>query len=204
MNPLLNPCVLVIDRREPVVRQVLDRVPALDVRPFSSIEDALRSSVMENAHAVLVDLTAADTPFDFQGLDRLRLAFPSLAVILLADSTDEDRALAALRRGAHEYLVRDALTAENIARAIRNARKIADLEYRLAALDTQLDQANRRLRDILLDMARHRQPSLERSARMVRALDVPPAPVEDRESTARGAEPMRGRHPDAARSGTAS
>ncbi len=163
--------VVFVDRHHPAAREAFEQIPVLDVRQVSTLEEAFHAAALADAQALVVDVAIAREA-DYAGLTRIRTAFPGLATIVLTDADQEEAALAAQRRGAHEYLVRETLDPATIAHTLRSARRIAELECLLLTLDTQLEQANRRLRDILLDMARHRQPSLERSARLVRSGDT--------------------------------
>ncbi|MCF6524192.1 PP2C family protein-serine/threonine phosphatase [Streptomyces sp. JJ36] len=124
-----------------------------------------RGGPRDAAH--LADVTkgaaAGDTP-DRDELDMLRRVLrlaPRHAVVVLTDGADAERAAAAVRVGAQDYLFRDELDGRLLGRAIRYAveRKRADLAQRQLTESRLRAQENSRLERGLLPT-----PLLEGSA----------------------------------------
>ncbi len=104
---------------------------------------------------VLLDLSLPDS-FGLETLARWQLAAPSLPVIVLTGSNDEALAVAAVREGAQDYLVKGRIDGELLLKAIRYSieRKLAqedlrrakaDLEQRVEERTAELRQTNGQL-----------------------------------------------------------
>lgn len=89
---------------------------------------------------VLLDLNLPDG----QGLDvvdRARAAAPNVPLVVLTGTYEEEAlALHALKKGAQDYLFKDRLDGEGLARAIRYAIERKRTEDELRALNTALKQ----------------------------------------------------------------
>lgn len=66
---------------------------------------------------------------------------PPCAVVMLTGSGDESAAVAAMKAGAQDYLVKGSLTADALRRAVRNACEKFSLQRRLRDSETRLRQA---------------------------------------------------------------
>lgn len=125
--------------------------PELTVRRARSIGDALH--VLAGVDCVLLDLGLPDST-GLAGLERLAAAAPHLAVLVLTGLVDEHRGVAAVTAGAQDYLVKDEIEGNLLARAVRYAieRKRADeTRRRLLAAELQAVE-NRRLERNLLPL----------------------------------------------------
>ncbi|MCA1597532.1 MAG: hybrid sensor histidine kinase/response regulator, partial [Chloroflexi bacterium] len=94
--------------------------------------------------AILLDLGLPDG----QGLTtvtRLRGVAPRVPIVIMSGNDDEAVAVAGVRDGAQDYLVKGRVEADGLARALRYAIERQEAETRLAAaLETQ-QEANRQL-----------------------------------------------------------
>lgn len=161
--------VLLLDNESPLsVRQVLDSIPVVDVCQASTQGDSCTRLEHESFDAILVDIHFGGA-VGSSVIERLRDIDPRTPIIALARADDEEAALTCLQHGAQDYLLKEELTAALLARSLRHAISIRKLQNRLLELDEQLDETNHRLRDLLIDLTKNRQPSLERDARWILA-----------------------------------
>jgi signal transduction histidine kinase/CheY-like chemotaxis protein len=104
----------------------------------------------------LLDLTLPDST-GLASLDALTRSMPSLPVVVLTNTNDEDLAVEAVRRGAQDYLIKRQVNQELLVRSLRYAieRKQAAealreanevLEHRVQERTAELKAANDRLR----------------------------------------------------------
>jgi len=104
----------------------------------------------------LLDLTLPDST-GLDSLDRLIGAMPSLPIVVLTNTNDEDLAVEAVRRGAQDYLMKRQVNQELLVRSLRYAieRKQASealreanevLEKRVQERTAALETANTQLR----------------------------------------------------------
>lgn len=93
------------------------------VRSLADAEEFLRS---EQCDLVLLDMSLPDAK-EMEGLLRLKALLPSLPVVLLTVTDDDDLALTAIQLGAQDYLVKDEITIGLLVRAMRHAVKRGDL-----------------------------------------------------------------------------
>jgi serine phosphatase RsbU (regulator of sigma subunit) len=114
-----------------LVRELLDEtgVP-FEVQWARSLGEAqeLYAAAIE---VVLLDLGLPDA-VGLDALQRVRLAMPGVAVLVLTGLADEDRGVAAVAAGAQDYLVKGQVDGPTLARAIRYAveRRRAEQELR--------------------------------------------------------------------------
>jgi diguanylate cyclase (GGDEF)-like protein len=95
------------------------------------LADATRELLERGACSVVLDLSVAGLD-GMNALDQVRTAAPDAPLIVLADEPDDRRALAALRGGAQDFLVKRDLSPALLHRAMRYAIERKRLEVRLA------------------------------------------------------------------------
>ena len=115
------------DDAERVVAQILAagmRASFQRVDEEAQLLDALQAF---QPHVVLAELNMAAFS-GFQALDIVRLAQPDLPFLFLSSTTGEDAAVAALQRGASDYILKHqpARLPSAVARAVRDARANGD------------------------------------------------------------------------------
>lgn len=151
---------------EIVMDMLSDEVGPTAVR-FAHVErfgDALQLLGERNFSIALADLSLPDT-FGLEVVTRLKVAAPSLPIIVLSGGADIANAVQAVNAGAQDYLVKGHLDGNQLFRAIRYAierKRIADqlqqvletLEQRVEQRTVQLSEANGQLR---LEVAERRR-----------------------------------------------
>ena len=95
------------------------------------LTDATRELLERGASSVLLDLTLPDID-GTSAIEQVRSAAPDAPIIALADRPDDERAVAAIRAGAQDYLVRSDLSPALLGRSLRYAIERKRLEVRLA------------------------------------------------------------------------
>jgi PAS domain S-box-containing protein len=132
---------------------LLSRFNLVHVKRLGEAIAQLRAN---NFDAILLDLTLPDS----QGLDSLEPLIqhaPSLPIVVLTNTNDDDLAVEAVRRGAQDYLVKRHVNQDNLVRSLRHAierKQSAEalreanelLELRVAERTAELAMANERLR----------------------------------------------------------
>lgn len=84
------------------------------------LSDAIKQLKQQSFHVVLSDLSLPDA----QGLDtvtKIHTLTPDLPIIVLTGLSDEETGLEALRKGAHDYLVKGQIQPELLVRTVRYA-----------------------------------------------------------------------------------
>jgi signal transduction histidine kinase len=122
---------------------------------------------------VLLDLSLPDSVGDRLGpLARIRERAPAVPVILLTGVEDEDLAVAAVRQGAQDYLVKRQVDGRLLGRAIRYATERQRLEERLARQTAELRQMDRRKDEFLAMLAHELRNPLAAISNAIHALDL--------------------------------
>jgi DNA-binding NarL/FixJ family response regulator len=117
-----RPLRIVLADDHPVVRDglsaLLSSVPGLEVvATAASGREAVRAAVTEHPDVLVLDVQMPDGDGLATATEVLRAA-PSVAVLMLTMFDDDDTVFAAMRAGAHGYLLKGA-TQEEIVRGVR-------------------------------------------------------------------------------------
>ncbi len=142
---------------------------------FPTLAQAAGALAGARPDIVLLDLSLPDS-FGLETLARWQLTAPELPVIVLTGSDDEALAVAAVREGAQDYLVKGRIDGALLAQAIRYAieRKRAqeelrsandELERRVEARTAELRDSNERLQEEIAERALAQQQAAEGLAR---------------------------------------
>jgi CheY-like chemotaxis protein len=100
----------------------------------SLLRDAIQILAEQTFDVILLDLGLPDS-IGIQTLNKILASNVKAPVIVMTGLDDEETALAALKEGAQDYLVKNNLTSENILRAIRygiERKKIQEIQVRHA------------------------------------------------------------------------
>ena len=119
------------------------RFSLVHVDRLAAAEATLESG--QRVDAVLLDLGLPDG----QGLTnvaRLRTVAPRVPIVVMSGNDDEALAVAGVRDGAQDYLVKGRVEGDTLARALRYAIERKDAEARLAAALATQQEANRQLK----------------------------------------------------------
>ncbi len=93
--------------------------------------DATRELLERGASSVLLGLALPEVE-GTSAIEQVRSAAPEAPIVVLADRPDDEGALAAIRAGAQDYLVRSELSPALLGRSLRYAIERKRLEVRLA------------------------------------------------------------------------
>ena len=97
------------------------------------LADATRELLEHGVSTVLLDLSLPGID-GIGAIEQVRSAAPDAPIVVLADQPDDRRALAAIRAGAQDYLVKGDLSPALLSRSMRYAIERKRLEVRLAHL----------------------------------------------------------------------
>jgi signal transduction histidine kinase len=117
-----------LDVSSPTVRRLL---------VADTVTEACRVLARHPVDVVLLDLSMHDTG-GFEALYRVRAAAPDVPMVVLTDESDETAALAALRAGAQDYVLKPAPDGPTLRRILRYAR---ERQYLLQRLDAAVQVA---------------------------------------------------------------
>jgi sigma-B regulation protein RsbU (phosphoserine phosphatase) len=108
------------------------------VETLAAAIEAVRTGRID---AVLLDLSLADA-HGIETVSRMRAAAPTVPVVVLTGFDDQETALAAVKEGAQDYLIKAEVSGALLARAVRYAieRKRADESQRREETATQTAQ----------------------------------------------------------------
>ena len=96
------------------------RAGGMRIVPVETLAGAVEAAAAETVDVVLLDLSLPDSA-GVETLERFRKRFPDLPVIVLTASDDAQVAVAALRAGASDYLVKGHYDGQALLRSIRLA-----------------------------------------------------------------------------------
>ncbi len=101
------------------------------VRTFAQARERLKSGGVD---VVLLDLSLADSQ-GLENVQKTKLIAPRVPILVLSSTDDESLALEAVHIGAQDYLVKDQLTGQLLARTIRYAIERKQSEVALLQLE---------------------------------------------------------------------
>lgn len=105
-------------------------------------QEALSALTTSGVDCVLLDFQMPGGN-GLEWLERILSAHPDLPVVMITGHGDEQIAVAALKQGAMDYLVKGSITPENLRRAITNAVEKSRMRLQIQAQRRQLIDAER-------------------------------------------------------------
>jgi diguanylate cyclase (GGDEF)-like protein len=118
-------------------------IPRFDLKTAGTLADAVSEIEAFSPEVVLLDLNLPDSG-GLETLSKLREVAPNVAVVVLTGHDDEGTALAAISRGAQDYLVKGTANPDVVVRALRYATKRNGLLHALSLYDDLTGLHNRR------------------------------------------------------------
>src|ERR1700738_1829427 len=107
----------------------------------TTIDDACNRVEAGAVDMVILDLGLPDAD-GLEALDRLHDCVTEIPIIVLTSRSDEALALAALKAGAEDYLVKDAVDQSTLARSVRSALERHHVIRALSRVTKELQVAN--------------------------------------------------------------
>lgn len=126
------------------LRAALGDAAGLVVRYAASLSEALVRLEADPEQVVVLDLELPDVP-GVQAVRTLAAEAPAATVVALTVQADERMAIAALRAGAQDYLVRDRVERGEVLRSLHFAAERHRVKRALAVTTDELRAANERL-----------------------------------------------------------
>jgi PAS domain S-box-containing protein len=114
-----------------------------DKRPLTwakTLAEAIAAAGVSRPDLLLLDLSLPDS-FGLPTLQAMIGTLPNVPIVVLTGHDDNDLAIAALKAGAQDYLVKGQFDAHALSRALRYARVRGKLESRLRLFEVALDSA---------------------------------------------------------------
>lgn len=139
--------ILIVDDEENIRTIIADALQGqgYQVKTASSAADALRACTESTFDLALLDLKIPGSMDGIALLKEINRRWPQVAVIMLTGYATLDSALAALRQGAHDYLIKPASVAEIIQSVERGLAK-GRVETRRQQLVDQLEETLQELK----------------------------------------------------------
>lgn len=116
------------------------------IKAFTQLSHGIKAVLSAPYNIILLDLNLPDS----QGLETLTRIYESVsdtAIIILTGTDDQDTAVDALRKGAQDYLVKDQLNADLLARSIRYSIERKQIEQVLVKREQELEIKTEDLED---------------------------------------------------------
>lgn len=141
-----------------LIEEMLFEAPtsSFELTHVSRCDEALHQLIAGDIDVVLLDLSLPDA-FGLEAVSRIHAAAPTVPIVILSGNANEEMALAGVRQGAQDYLVKGRADADLLVRAVRYAIERQRAEAQLAqarATELALREANRRM-DEFLGIAGH-------------------------------------------------
>jgi len=145
--------VLIVEDNPADVDLIRDALPEMGPTRFHSESVPRLSEALARLATGGIDFVMADLGLpDSQGLAtfrKLRQAAPDLPIIVLTGNDDQEMAVAAVREGAHDFLVKSQANGDLLVRAVRYAIERKRTEKALHHAKESLEEANRKLEQTL-------------------------------------------------------
>ena len=122
-----------------VIKDLLSRIPKIAAKPkfrlrqAEGLEQGLKLLRSRRVDVVLMDLYMPGFQ-GFTSLDKVQHDHPEIPIVVLTDLDDEDTAVAAVEKGAQDYLTKGDLTGKLLARSLRYAVERHRLQRELARM----------------------------------------------------------------------
>ncbi len=145
--------VLIVDDDQRYARLLRELLTAsaldLQITTVGTIDEACRRVDTGGVDLVILDLGLPDAD-GLEALERLHDCITEIPIIVLTARSDEELALAALKHGAEDYLVKDAVDSQILIRSIRYAVERHRGIRQLAHVSRELQLANATLEKLTL------------------------------------------------------
>jgi diguanylate cyclase (GGDEF)-like protein len=145
--------VLIVDDDEryaaALAKLLTANLPDLEITNVTTIDEACRRVEQSIVDLVILDLSLPDAD-GLEALERMHDCVTEIPIIVLTARSDEELALAALKSGAEDYLVKDAVNQHVLIRSLRYARERHRGIRDLAHVTRELQLANTALERLTL------------------------------------------------------
>lgn len=119
-----------------------------DLDVLSTLGELEATAPEAHAGVVLLDLTLPDSGRE-ESLQRAKAAAPKAAIVIVTGNQDEEFAARCIKEGASDYVVKDTLSPDTLARSIRLALARRELEDETRRKIERMREENERVRQAL-------------------------------------------------------
>jgi diguanylate cyclase (GGDEF)-like protein len=151
---LLQPTRVLVVEDDPLYVELIhelltDSSPDFHISSAGTIDEACKQVDAGSIDIVLLDLCLPDAD-GLEALKRLQHCMSEIPVVVLTSRSDEDLALAALKFGAEDYLVKTFIDQRTLVRTMRYARERHNFVRDISSVTRELQFANSALEKLTL------------------------------------------------------
>lgn len=146
-----------------LLREVLGTTEPMEfsIVHVQHLREGLKQLAAESFDIILLDLTLPDSA-GLESLSTLVPCAPTVPIVVLTNTNDEQLALEALRQGAQDYLVKRLVNMERLGRSLHYAIERKQISLALLKANEELAETNARLKEEIREREKV-QAELERS-----------------------------------------
>lgn len=153
------------DHADLIKRCIKKALPTAKLKHCTTLKDGVLSLKDSKYNIILLDLRLPDSNIEFT-LHRVVENFPNIPIVVLSSLKDDEIASKSLLIGAQDYLCKEDISAESIARIVRHSLERKQLEYKLKQYAEELEKRNFDLEKVIDE----RTKDLSNSERQYRSL----------------------------------
>ncbi|MGB7087433.1 MAG: ATP-binding protein [Phormidesmis sp.] len=132
-----------------LLQKLLSKTPSIELIHVERLEQGIRclqaAQGEASFHAVLLDLSLPDSRSGLDTVKRMHAADPEMTIVVLTGLDDEESAIAALREGAQDYLIKGEIQKGLLLRSIHYAIERQQHLDELQHLNAELVRSNEEL-----------------------------------------------------------
>lgn len=142
-----------LDHAEAIRRHLRRVIPSVKLMHCTTLAAGITTLETERPDVILLDLRLPDSTLHHT-LASVVQHCPHLPIVVLSSLNDEDLASKSLLGGAQDYICKEDLTGESIARSIRHSIERKQLEFKLKLYAEELESKNLNLELLVAERTR--------------------------------------------------